>query len=550
MINWRIVSSLIVSGCVCFAFATDSQSISYDELLLLLDQDEEIDTATLTIELGESEFDGSDLLELALYESQVNLLLPQPLKLGPIGSAILDRFQFSLPGHIALREFYQHVNEPSAQFHDERSELIRDYMRGTGDGGADNPFRAFTSAQAEMFVSETGHHVLGSMYDATETHEFVLRITQSKEGLESAEVVFDLSPSIERYTKVLNLPPDISRQGRHQRVVAWLARENDNAAQLSLGLAYLRRNQADSAIGWLTRAEQSGNELAHVILANLYLERVNAYGDRVRQLNLARDHLNEAVAAGHTPSMRQLGVLLVRGEYGDEAKDEGVLILEQAVARNDTMAMRLLSSIYVDNQFEGQDFEKAANLLRDASVLGSSEARIEYYRVLMDQTANLTLTQQAVDWLVEEAETNNVSAMVELGNCHALGCLARPNFRKARRWYRRAVEADPENASLVNSVAWTLAVSHIKRLRDPRLAIKLMDDLMENDSEARQIPQYVDTWAAAYAAAGRFKRAVEIQTEALQLAKNSNFISSEDFELMTKHLTLFEKRESVSEEIP
>ena len=140
--------------------------------------------------------------------------------------------------------------------------------------------------------------------------------------------------------------------------------------------------------------------------------------------------------------------------------------------------------------------------------------------------------------------------MVELGNCHALGCLARPNFRKARRWYRRAVEADPENASLINSVAWTLAVSHIKRLRDPRLAIKLMDDLMENDSEARQIPQYVDTWAAAYAAAGRFKRAVEIQTEALQLAKNSNFISSEDLELMTKHLTLFEKRESVSEEIP
>lgn len=550
MINWRIVSCLIVSGCVCFAFATDSQAISYDELLRLLDQDEEIDVTSLMIELGESEIDGSDLRELALYESQVNLLLPQPLKLGPIGSAILDRFQFSLPGHIALREFYQYVNEPSAQFHDERSELIRDYMRGTGDGGADNPFRAFTSAQAELFVTETGQQILGSMYDATETHEFVLRITQSKEGLESTEVVFDLSPSFERYAKILNLPADIPRQGRHQRIVAWLARENDDAAQLSLGLAYLQRNQADSAIGWLTRAEQSGNDLAHVVLANLYLERVDAYGDRMRQLNLARNHLNEAVEAGHTPSMRQLGVLLVRGDYGEEAKDDGILVLEQAVARNDTLAMRLLSSIYVDNQFAGKDFEKAANLLRDASVLGSSEARIEYYRVLRDQTANLTLTQQAVDWLVEEAETDSVSAMVELGNCHALGCLARPNFRKARRWYKRAVEADPENASLINSVAWTLAVSHIKRLRAPRLAIKLMDDLMENDSEARQIPQYVDTWAAAYAAAGRFKRAVEIQTEAIQLAKNSNFISAEDLELMSKHLTLFEQRETVSEEIP
>ena len=550
MVHRRLFFSLLASIAVGCAIVAHSSSVSYDEILQLLAQDSTVNFADLTIDLREDISDGAALLDLELYESQIELLSEQPLKLGPIGSAILDRFYFSLPGHVAMRDFYRHLKEEKSAYHDDRVELILTYMQGDGDGTLEKPFRAFTPSQAEIFVLESDYEIVGSTYDYTEEYELLLRITRSKESEESSEVTFELGQSMDFYVELLDLPPVSSPQLSHQRVIAWLARENDAAAQLSLALFYLRRNEYDYAIGWLTRSIRTGNKLAHAVLAEHYLQRARSYSENVNYISLARENLNEVIAMGHTPSMRQLGGLLVSGEFGEDAQTEGLTALERAVSHNDTLSMRHLASLYTEGEFVPQDFDKAEGLLIQAAELGSSEARIEYFQFLVNEQSNHTLNQRSVDWLLEEADASNPIAMFELGNCFARGCLARPNFRKARRWYRRAVEADPENAALINTVAWTLAVSHHRRLRDPRYAINLMDDLMDSDEEARTVPQYIDTWAAAYAAAGKFDRAVEIQKEALQIASNSRSFSPDDLTLMAEHLALFENREKVSEEIP
>ena len=78
----------------------------------------------------------------------------------------------------------------------------------------------------------------------------------------------------------------------------------------------------------------------------------------------------------------------------------------------------------------------------------------------------------------------------------------------------------PEDVNIVNEVAWTLAVTHLEPLRKPSYALEIMDHAMSADEEARKNPAYLDTWAAAYAANGNFTRAVALQQQAVDAARN------------------------------
>ena len=210
----------------------------------------------------------------------------------------------------------------------------------------------------------------------------------------------------------------------------------------------------------------------------------------------------------------------------------------------------MLAQLAYWGTLEPQDFERAATFYHEAARHGDAEVRVDYYRFLANNTDGLTMNQQAVDWLREEAEAGSAEAMYESGNCHAKGCLDKPNYRKARDWYRKAVKSAPDDALLVNAVAWTLAVSDIKQLRNARYARRIMNTLMESNELARQSPQYLDTWAAAHAACGDFSRALELQNEALELAKKDANLSEEHLRAIETHLEIFSNREEVIESVP
>ena len=172
---------------------------------------------------------------------------------------------------------------------------------------------------------------------------------------------------------------------------------------------------------------------------------------------------------------------------------------------------------------------------------------MEYARFLTQPDSERDLNDQAWQWLRETAKNDNPQAMLLVGNLYARGTHVHQRLRRAKTWLKRAAEAAPDNANLVNEVAWTLTVAHLRRLRDARYALRIMDRVMaDEDNPARRTPAYLDTWAAAHAANGDFERAIAVQEEAIQQATR-NQDPSNQLPILRKHLDAFRAGEQINE---
>ncbi len=85
--------------------------------------------------------------------------------------------------------------------------------------------------------------------------------------------------------------------------------------------------------------------------------------------------------------------------------------------------------------------------------------------------------------------------------------------------YRRALEANPSCLPALNNLAWLLATSTNKDLRDGNEAVRLSQQACQ--LTAYREPVFVGTLAAAYAEAGRFDEAVQTATLACDLARST-----------------------------
>ena len=106
----------------------------------------------------------------------------------------------------------------------------------------------------------------------------------------------------------------------------------------------------------------------------------------------------------------------------------------------------------------------------------------------------------------------------------------------------------PDDVNIVNEVAWTLAVTHLEPLRKPSYALEIMDHAMNADEEARKNPAYLDTWAAAYAANGNFQRAIALQQQAVDAAKEKE--ESDVVAVLQEHLESFQRGQTVIDPVP
>jgi len=72
--------------------------------------------------------------------------------------------------------------------------------------------------------------------------------------------------------------------------------------------------------------------------------------------------------------------------------------------------------------------------------------------------------------------------------------------------------------------------------------------MMRADEEARSNPAYLDTWAAAHAAHGKFSEAIDLQKQALQAAKDRD--QDGDLEELNAHLKLFTENTAIIDPVP
>ncbi len=85
------------------------------------------------------------------------------------------------------------------------------------------------------------------------------------------------------------------------------------------------------------------------------------------------------------------------------------------------------------------------------------------------------------------------------------------------RHFREAERLDPNQAGVLNNLAWILATSRRADLRNPEEAIRFAE--RSSALVTPPNPALLDTLAVAYAAAGRFSEAVQTELQARQLAE-------------------------------
>ncbi len=548
-----ILTALALLGC-------QTTPPDYGALTQRLDQGEAVAPAELRRAFLQAPDLPARMERLSDLETQALALLEdEPLRLGSIGSAILDTYYGSLTGHHVMARFYEHVASPGAAApHRDWVQRIRDSMEAEGDGSRARPFPAVTSADARMYAISKGWSPVGSIYQSSDEVPFSLLLQARPETGPTKDLSFDLSGLYHSMRQDF-LSASAEGAGRHGAesdftpftLIGYLARQGDSAAQTAVGWFLASQKRLDDAADWLRAASRTGNMAANSLLARVYLEQaLTASSEAARAEALDRvmeTHLH-AIALGSADAMYALGVLYLNGHYGEENKVSGVPLLKQAAAAGHSEATMFLGHLHYAGEVVPRDLDTARDYYAKAAASGSAFARKSYARFLLDRDVNQPGDPRALEWLEELAQDGEAESMLLLGNLHARGLGTETSVRRAVSWFKQAVEAAPEDPIIVNEVAWTLAVSDQQDLRRARYARRIMDRLMEDSEDARSRPEYLDTWAATYAATGDFERAVTLQEQALDAAESGDY--QEVLEILRQHLEAFRNRRTISEAVP
>ena len=490
----------------------------------------------------------------------------EPLAMGALGSALVELRPNSLAAHHALASFYQHVDSQDAaeEYSQAFNELIAAAL-ATGDGSVERPFVIQSKADAELLTRTQKRSVVGGIYQSNPTTPLQLLIlSRADESSPVSTKYFDLS-------RLLSASDTTPAGGSSGTANPWdalriLANAGDSAARVAIGTYLTGQRRYDSAVGWLEMAGRGNNLLAHTLLARIFWYQSGQKPEESTKAGQNRDtptpaeltqkaidnHI-EAIALGSTESMYTLGRMLLEDTNAAEAdnKQRALNLLQQAGSLGYADAFLYLASQYQGGRRLPKDEDAANRFFARAAELGSPKAVIRYARYIA-RTPERQSQTKLLPLLKDLAAKDNPEAMVVIGNLYAKGAEVKRSTRKAVRWYKKAVaQAQASfhgNAAIVNEVAWTLAVTDQKDLQKPDYAQAIMDTMMQNNKQVQNHPEYLDTWAATYAANGNFPKAIELQKRALHFARSQE--RTDVIAILQTHLESFEAGANITDRTP
>ncbi len=495
--------------------------------------------------------------QLAPLEQQaLQLMVDEPLRLGAVGTAILNLYYGSLAGHYALKHFYEHVDaDDSAAMHQAWVDKISKSIELSGDGSREKPYPVVSASEAEAFLRIRGMSSVGSMYHSGDNIPFMMLVSARPKTGALRNIYFDLTAAYHAVEGAVE-QEERSEDSKSDKpfsagmLIGFLARNDDSAAQAAIGAYLLSQNRFRESADWLNAASRTGNVLANLMLARVYqLEARDLEGDaRKEAMEFVLEQYLHAIAVGSDEAMFALAGLYLDGAYGDENIESGKALLQQAADLQNPNALMWLGHMYTEGTQVPKDAAIAQDYYKRAALTGDTRARLQYARYLLAQDPPTDFDPQALTWLTEDAKSGEPEAMLLLGNLYAKGVGVSQNYRQALTWFKSAVNKSPEDVNIVNEVAWTLAVTHLERLRKPGYALEIMDHAMKGDEAARKNPAYLDTWAAAHAANGNFTQAVALQQQAVQAARDQE--DTAVVEVLEAHLDAFQRGETVIDPVP
>ncbi len=503
---------------------------------------------------------------LAFENQALQLLQDEPLKLGAIGTAVIELRPNSLTGHYALKKFYEYVEtDAGVDTHRQKLDHLYNHIKNSGDGSQKSPYKIVTKNDAAVFaLLQKNKKIVGEIYQTTESHPLgLMTLARANPASPLESTVFDLSDLLQPLAD-LGAPQEVDSPWS---VLRLFADENDRAAQASIGTYLAKQQRYDSATGWLELSSRGGNMLANTLLARIYGylagEEATNQSDTIDAPKVSKEEFTrlsiqnhrQAIALGSVESMYTLGRLYIESMSNDAylKRDipQGVELLERAGALGNARAYLFLAYQNASGKLLERDETKANEYFAAAAQLKNPSALISYARFLVSFN-QLKPDEQLLPLLTELAAQDNAKAMVALGNLKALGIGSKMSVRQAVSWYKKAVRSAQashhEAADVINEVAWTLTATQIKPLQRSRYAQKIMDAMMEKNPQASSHPEYLDTWANTYAANGDFSKAVALQKQAIASAYAQK--REDILDILNDHLAKFMAGKVILEPTP
>ena len=511
-------------------------------------------------------------LRLSELEAQaLALAADEPLRLGSVGSAILEIYPASYTGHFVLEKFYRDLESSEAQqLHAAWLRHIRETTIGDADGSTDAPYKVMSINDARTFLAMQGLRETGALYQSNaETALGLTMLARENAQAPLRTQQFDLTSILQPLTADLAGAQTV-QPNNPWPLLRELASSRNSAAQASIGTFLAKQRRFEAALGWLEVAARPGNLFANSLLARIYWFKAGTAQKQEQQQSatdsddaqptaeefkqMALENHLQAVALGSADSMYSLGRLYIEEFFGPGNNAEGITLLEQAGRLGKAEAL-----LYLGHQFRtGQRLEAnptaAKDYLEQAAALQNPTAIISYARYLTTATGqeNISAHERLMPWLLELADTDHAEAMVVLGNLSARGIAVPKSSRRALKWYKKAVRNAGSHhhgaAEIINEVSWTLATTPINSLRDSRYARTIMDKLMAADEAARDRPEYLDTWATTYAANGDFVTAIDKQQQAISKAEEQQ--RDDVLEILRMHLSKFKAGDRIVDQVP
>ena len=519
----------------------------------------------------------TDWIVVSELESQALLYLDQePLKLGSIGSAILEKDPSNLIGRLALSKFYSSLGtiETGTDFTESYEESLK-VISESGNGSPEKPWVVSSNQAAELFLKDTGISRVGGVYQSNLQQKLGLMIIGLEgENTQPKEYYFDLSHLLNSANAYLSTDKTQDSDNPWP-LLRLLSESRDSAAQAAIGAYLVKQKNYKAAINWLTASAQQDNLFAHTLLARIFWSQFSGIEQMLRsdkdqstltaenreslrsQLNdlktKSQSHHRQAISLGSVESMYTLGRLLFEGKFGPGKVIEGQELLEQSGKLGNAESFLFLAHHYRSGSIVQQDISRSTTFFSEAAKLRNPEAIVAFARFLISPAGEGFREEEKfgiVKLLEELVAEKDPEAMVVLGNLSAAGVQTDQSFRQAISWYRKAVKAasnniDEASDEIINEVAWILATTSEKSLKRARYALRIIDKRMQDSSLAREKPEFLDTWAAALAANGQFEKAIEIQNRAISKATEQD--RDDVLQILEKHLKSFKLNQPITE---
>ena len=519
----------------------------------------------------------ADWIVVSELESQALLYLDQePLKLGSIGSAILEKDPSNLIGRLALSKFYSSLGtiETGTDFTESYEESLK-VISESGNGSPEKPWIVSSNQAAELFLKDTGISRVGGVYQSNLQQKLGLMIIGLEgENTQPKEYYFDLSHLLNSANAYLSTDKTQDSDNPWP-LLRLLSESRDSAAQAAIGAYLVRQKNYKAAINWLTASAQQDNLFAHTLLARIFWSQFSGIEQMLRsdkdqstltaenreslrsQLNdlktKSQSHHRQAISLGSVESMYTLGRLLFEGKFGPGKVIEGQELLEQSGKLGNAESFLFLAHHYRSGSIVQQDISRSTTFFSEAAKLRNPEAIVAFARFLISPAGEGFREEEKfgiVKLLEELVAEKDPEAMVVLGNLSAAGVQTDQSFRQAISWYKKAVKAasnniDEASDEIINEVAWILATTSKKSLKRARYALRIIDKRMQASSLAREKPEFLDTWAAALAANGQFEKAIEIQNRAISKATEQD--RDDVLQILEKHLKSFKLNQPITE---